>query len=360
MGECLEYLILDNLKDRFAKFLMLVLKIFRIIREIKKNITLLDFFLLPLAIYQKLLRIIEITKNWPEVILFRLGIKKRFVMKLRNGEKIKIENYEDYFNFLISRSSLVFLPENIKVDKTKRQIEFNYKNQLVRLSFPTIQKTFYDPTLFINYLLYIYKEKFIKEPYKWLNVKGREVVDVGAYVGDSAIYFALNGAKHVYAFEPHPSLYKIAKKNVKLNNLEKKITLLNEAIGDESKAIYIDEKYGNLIGDDIKELKKGRKVKVTTLEDIVKRFKLKNAVLKMNCVGCEYCSILNTQDKVFKKFKQIMIKYFYGYLNLKKKLEEVGFKVKVSLPTIYFLNSETKNSYRVVGFIYAQRLKGSA
>jgi 23S rRNA G2069 N7-methylase RlmK/C1962 C5-methylase RlmI len=31
--------------------------------------------------------------------------------------------------------------------------------------------------------------------YEDLNVKGKVVIDVGAYIGDSAIYFALRGAK---------------------------------------------------------------------------------------------------------------------------------------------------------------------
>jgi len=56
-------------------------------------------------------------------------------------------------------------------------------------------------------------------------------VDVGAASGDTAIYFALNGAKHVYAFEPYPYSYNIAKENIKLNHLEDKITMLNEGCG---------------------------------------------------------------------------------------------------------------------------------
>ena len=198
-------------------------------------------------------------------------------------------------------------------------------------------------------------KQFIDEGYKWLNVKGKEVVDVGANIGDTAIYFAVNGAKHVYAFEPYPFSYKIAVKNIKLNKLEKKVTLLNEAIGEENKTIYIDENYENTDGDDLKEFKKGKKIKVVTLEEIVKKFNLKNAVLKMDCEGCEYNSILNTPNKVLRNFEQIMIEYHYGYLDLKKKLEEAGFKVKVSLP-VYSFNSRTKNPNMIQGYLYAQKI----
>jgi len=74
-------------------------------------------------------------------------------------------------------------------------------------------------------------EIFIKEIYRPLNVEDRVVVDIGAFVGDTAIYFALRGAKHVYTYEPYPSHYELAKHYTKLLNLENKITLFNMGIG---------------------------------------------------------------------------------------------------------------------------------
>ncbi len=52
-------------------------------------------------------------------------------------------------------------------------------------------------------IIRIFKEK------KWdfLNVQDKSVLDIGAFVGDSSIYFILKGAKKVYAIEPHTSVY---------------------------------------------------------------------------------------------------------------------------------------------------------
>ncbi|WP_048054006.1 FkbM family methyltransferase [Thermoplasma volcanium] len=58
-------------------------------------------------------------------------------------------------------------------------------------------------------------------------MEGRKVLDIGANIGDSAIYFALKGAAHVYAFEVVPSTSEICKENVRLNNLDGKITVFN-------------------------------------------------------------------------------------------------------------------------------------
>jgi FkbM family methyltransferase len=196
--------------------------------------------------------------------------------------------------------------------------------------------------------------QFVKQYYNILNVRGKEVVDIGAYTGDSSIYFALNGAKHVYAFEPYPFSYRIAARNIKMNKLENKITLFNEAIGRNKGLIYIDKNYKNSPGTQLKNFKKGKKVKITTLRDIIKRFKLRDAILKMDCEGCEYNSILNASKKDLRVFKEIMIEYHYGYINLMKKLLKAGFKVKVTRP-IYTFNKYAKNPHTVVGFLYAYR-----
>jgi len=324
---------------------------FEKIKEIKKNIPLIDFLLLPLTTFKgqlyDLFVVKKVVKNWPEVLLFRLGLKKKFVMELRNGKRIKIGKLRDYFNFWNvfwkSEDSLIFSSKNTKFNKRKKEIEIDYENHLIRFNFLNTG----------NYGIIL--EQFVKDIYKRLNVKGKKVVDVGGYIGDTAIYFAVKGAKHIYVFEPYPPFIKIAIKNIKLNKLEKKVTLLNEAIGKKNKTIYIDENHENATVEDLKKSKRGKKIRVTTLEEIVKRFKLKDAVLKIDCEGCEYPSLLNTPNKVLRNFEQIMLEYHYGYLNLKKKLEEAGFKVKVSLPR-YSFNDRAQNPHMLLGYLYAQRL----
>jgi tRNA G37 N-methylase Trm5 len=63
-------------------------------------------------------------------------------------------------------------------------------------------------------------EVFDHGEYNALNANGKTVVDVGAYIGDSSIYFALKGAKRVIAIEPCPKAFKEMLDNIRLNNLE--------------------------------------------------------------------------------------------------------------------------------------------
>ncbi|AYN75621.1 FkbM family methyltransferase [Saccharolobus solfataricus] len=63
-----------------------------------------------------------------------------------------------------------------------------------------------------------------------VDVKNREVVDVGANIGDTPIWFSINGARHVYAFEPLPEIYSLALENIKLNGIEDKINIINAGV----------------------------------------------------------------------------------------------------------------------------------
>lgn len=86
----------------------------------------------------------------------------------------------------------------------------------------------------INFSLY---ETFVLEQYN-TEIQG-DVIDIGANIGDSAIYFALKGASHIYAFEPLPSIYRIALQNVKINNLDDRITLINAGVASKEGKVKV-------------------------------------------------------------------------------------------------------------------------
>ena len=55
------------------------------------------------------------------------------------------------------------------------------------------------------------------QDYDFLPVKNRVVIDIGADIADSSIYFAMIGAKKVIALEPFPKNFEVAQKNITLN-----------------------------------------------------------------------------------------------------------------------------------------------
>jgi FkbM family methyltransferase len=192
-------------------------------------------------------------------------------------------------------------------------------------------------------------ENFERGQYRDLDVEGKVVVDIGANIGDTAIYFAMNGASQVYAFEPYPYTYKKALENIKLNGLEERITLLNEAVGPEEGEIRLDAGIASG-GTSLKEFEAGEPIKISTISQVIKRFAIKSAQLKMDCEGYEYGILLNAQNEDLLHFDQMAIEYHYGYMDLKRRLESVGFKTTHSMPRVVFYDAKMR-----IGMILANR-----
>jgi len=143
-------------------------------------------------------------------------------------------------------------------------------------------------------------EIFVKEVYK-SDFANRIVIDVGAYRGESAMYFAINGAKKVISLEPDEANYSIALMNIKENGLENKVSFLNKALTPKEEVIsfYRDSHLlgansidpNNMVKFNDKIIVK--QVEATTLNQILKIAGERIGLLKLDCEGCEY-SVLNS------------------------------------------------------------------
>jgi len=150
---------------------------------------------------------------------------------------------------------------------------------------------------------------FIYEDYKFLNVQNKSVLDIGAFIGDSPIYFILKGAKKVYAIEPHPDAYNEMLENIKLNNMENKIIPINMGISYEKDYIFINIKnLAQVASSFFNSNNKGIKVPAGKLSDIIDKYNIDAQVLKMDCEGCEYDIILKDYDTI-KEFDEIGFEY---------------------------------------------------
>jgi len=165
-----------------------------------------------------------------------------------------------------------------------------------------------DGTKFKHYYATIY-DVFVDEQYTYLNIKDKNVLDIGAFVGDSAIYFILKGAKKVYAIEPHPNAYKEMIENIKLNNMEDKIIPINVGISYNSDYVTINVKDIPFVMSALFDSNnKGIKIPAGKLSDIIEKYNIDAQVLKMDCEGCEYDIILKDYDTI-KEFDEIELEY---------------------------------------------------
>lgn len=135
-----------------------------------------------------------------------------------------------------------------------------------------------------------------------LRIKGKDVVDLGAYYADTAIYYAKRGAKHVYAYEARQQLVNKGKLFIKKNRLESKISLYCKFVDADS------------------------------LAKIVKTHKLRNAAMKIDIEGGERDIICKATDDTLRHFSQIHVECHYGYLDIEKRLQKAGFKTEHTAP----------------------------
>lgn len=190
------------------------------------------------------------------------------------------------------------------------------------------------------------KQVFVDETYKKIPFQNRTVIDVGANIADSSIYFAINGATKVIALEPFSRNFSIGKENIKNNNMNDKIIFLLAGCSDRNSLIFVNS---DNIGtsNNLKAVSDGIEIETKTLESILNEYHVDSAVLKMDCEGCEYESILTTSPSIIQKFEAIIIEYHNGYQNLEKKLQECGFNVIV--------DKNPRMEYANRGYILADR-----
>ena len=189
---------------------------------------------------------------------------------------------------------------------------------------------------------------FYEKDYDFLPVKNRVVIDIGANIADSSIYFAMTGAKKVIALEPFPKNFEVAQKNIALNGFTDKIELLNAGCcGGQSKDMVLDVS-ANGVGCQTMQSSLGSNIHFYTLRELVDKYNIdSHAVLKLDCEGCEYDIILSNGKTVLDKFSHIQVEYHCGFGDLKKHLVDANFSVSHTDP-------KYENGMEI-GWIYATK-----
>ncbi len=142
------------------------------------------------------------------------------------------------------------------------------------------------------------KEVFIEQAYSrlYLSIKPNTIVlDIGANIGDTAIYFAMNpNVKKVYAYEPVPTTYEAAKENVGKTPFSKKIILKNTGIVRNGRIAHMKSEFfrDTNVGEELSEAEStnGKKIRLLSLNEVLKG--KKKVVIK--------CDIEGGEAKIFK------------------------------------------------------------
>lgn len=257
--------------------------------------------------------LVKSTKNWVQVLKFRFLGGEKLNVKFRNGHIFQLtkQNWENY----IIHSHLFAIIPSAKLGT--KSLEFKYRNKQLRFEFGN----FGFDTIFEVFAFDPYKD-FMKK----LSPQNKQVVDIGAAFGDTAIYFLFHGAKHVIGYEANPAYHELAKRNIAGNQLEKEVSIELCAVGAEVGSLMIDSDSVNMFGANMDKPKGGTKVPMTTLSEIVRKNDIHDGFLKLDTEGFEYEILLNTPKEVIRKFSSLLIEYHYGFEKLEAYLTECGYE----------------------------------
>lgn len=224
----------------------------------------------------KLLNNVKMThsyvENWFDVYYYYLNIKSKIKIKYKNNHEYEFDH---------SKSDSLWV-HNLIMELIKRGCSFDQDKVIINDEL--VMKI--DPRDLSIYIMLL--QTFFEHDYVDLYVKNKIVGDVGASIGDTAIYFARKGAKKVYAYEPLKEQYELLVENVRLNGFEDVIIPINCAVQEKPGNVFINpiNSWSGGSKTSLKEEGQGYWVKAIPLHSDIES-------LKMDCEGCEYDILKN-------------------------------------------------------------------
>jgi FkbM family methyltransferase len=153
----------------------------------------------------------------------------------------------------------------------------------------------------------IISSDMLEAEYGYLDVSGRVVADIGAYLGETAIYFAKRGAKLVHAYEP--VFHRFIAKNLEVNGLTNVVVhpygLWTEA--DKFRVALAGVGTGLMPGD--------VEIEVRPMADAI------TEVVKLDCEGCEWALIVLPCD-IIRRAEEYAIEIHGAAVPIIRKMEK--------------------------------------
>ena len=198
-----------------------------------------------------------------------------------------------------------------------------------------------------DYAIHI-PEHFTGDDWDMVNFKNRHVIDIGANVADSTLYFAKNGA-NVIGFEPVKHIYELGVDNIAINpKLKNNIVFVNKGVGGKRGKISIENNQSTM---DYIDQNATYDIEVITINDVLNDYNFAPDVLKMDCEGCEFEIILNEDlsmfnDIIFEHHSEIVGK---DCNLLIEKLKQENFKINTRI------TNSCNESFDKIGLIHAYK-----
>ena len=264
-------------------------------------------------------------KNPFQALKFKFGLMNNCIIKLKDSDvEFEIKNVTS-LNKLMMQLPITISEKYGDLAKYIKDIDENKK--VVIINDITYVNIYNEDFLKNNTNKYniCNEEYFADDQWDMIDFNNRYVIDIGANIADTTLYFAKENAT-VIAFEPVKHLYEMGLENISLNpKLENKIKFINKAVGGKRGKLTIgNETTKTYINDN-----DSYQIDIITVHDVLEEYDFPADILKMDCEGCEFEVIHNEDltmfnDIIFEHHSKQVGKDFKPLI---EKLKKDGFKI---------------------------------
>lgn len=286
-------------------------------------------------------------KNPLSILMFKFGLKSECELKLKNSsEKVKLTS-------IPTLNKLMVMLKNTEPNKYPQLVTYikciNDNDEILiidDINYVNIYNTNFIKKHQKNFANNL-EEFFSDDSWDMLDLNNRYIIDIGANVADTPLFFTKNGSK-VIGFEPVKHLYDLGMKNIHLNpKLEKNIQFINKAVGGKKGKLKI----GTTSTQGYVDENESYEVEVITIQNVLNNYNFPPDILKMDCEGCEF-EIIHNEDLTM--FKDIVFEHHSkiagkDYKPLIEKLKKDGFKIDT------YPVAASNQSFEDIGIIHAYK-----
>jgi FkbM family methyltransferase len=177
------------------------------------------------------------------------------------------------------------------------------------------------------------------------NIRDKNIIDAGAFVGDSALIFSKYTNKEIFAFEPITIIYCLLLETIRMNNLTN-VVPLRMGLGDknETKSIYMQGSSSSFIE------KEGcfteSNISVTTIDDFVEKDNLQIGLIKADIEGFEQYMLRGAERTIKTQKPALMVCIYHSvsdFFDIKPLIEswDLGYKFRIVKPECGSIFTET-------------------
>ncbi|WP_249355260.1 FkbM family methyltransferase [Campylobacter sp. MIT 12-5580] len=241
-------------------------------------------------------------------------------------------------NYLNSGQGYITLEE--AEIKELNKIEHEFKPYIFELT-PNVfcYNGYFLPIHWFEAGVFLYKHSLdILHPNTLKMMKEKDFIDVGGFIGDSAIIFENEFCnKQIHTFEASSKNFELLKQTLKLNS-SKRIIPINKGLGSKNEINTIGTGFGSGASVVFKDQNNVEEVQIITLDEYVAQHKLEVGFIKVDIEGFEQEFLKGAKKTICEQKPAMLISIYHSsqdFFDIKPMIEswDLGYTFKIHRPT---------------------------